>query len=355
MIIGYSLSPGGLLLPYHLGVLQSLSTNNYVTPDTPLAGSSAGSIAVCSHAVGIPSTEALEGTIRISDRCLEQGGARGRLLPLLRKELDDMLPDDAHEIINARPGLIGLAHRELWPVNRPVLATQFETRECLMDAVMDSSTFPFFSTNWPVRLVRRKGERLPRVVVDGFFSVPRERYGCPDFDHALLDDEGNIIGKELDLSDLEMPLLGEVALSEGEVEVSARPKEEKEDYKGTAPGPILYEELDTLSRPKSVVDRTITVCVFPHDTVKFTASKRHDRISPPPDPNGDTAGQMGNLLRLATQASSREELSELYERGLEDAERWVREEEARGWGLNTKERRENYARAVGVDQTAEDD
>lgn len=354
MIIGYSLSPGGLLLPYHLGILQSLSTNNYVTSDTPLAGSSAGSIAVCSHAVGISETETLEATIRVSDHCLEQGGARGRLLPLLRKELDDMLPDNAHEIINDRPGLVGLAHRELWPINRPVLATHFETRECLMDAVMDSSTFPFFSTNWPVRLVRRKGERLPRVVVDGFFSVPRERYGCPDFDHALLDDEGNIIGKELDLNDLEMPLLGEEADREGEVEVSARPKEEKEDYTDTAPGSILYEQREKPSRPKSVVDRTITVCVFPHDTVKFTASEKHDRISPPPDPNGDTSGQMGNLLRLATQASSREELTELYEKGMEDAERWIREEESRGWGLNNKERRENYARAVGGDPMAED-
>lgn len=354
MIIGYSLSPGGLLLPYHLGVLHSLSSNSYVTPDTPLAGSSAGSIAVCSHAVGIPEVNTLEATIRVSDHCLEQGGARGRLLPILRHELDEMLPENAHEIINDRPGLVGLAHRELWPINRPVLATKFETRECLMDAVMDSSTFPFFSTNWPVRLVRRKGERLPRVVVDGFFSVPRDRYGCPDFDHALLDEEGSTMGKELDLNDLEVPLLGAEADSEGEVEVAARPKEEKEDYgKDKAPGHILYEESDTPHRPKSVVERTVTVCVFPHDTVKFTASEKHDRISPPPDPNGDNTGQMGNLLRLATQASSREELTDLYEKGMEDAERWIREEEARGWGLNTKERRENYAKAVGGGRMAE--
>ena len=162
MIIGYSLSPGGLLLPYHLGILEALSVNQYVTPSTPLAGSSAGSIAVCSHSVGISNPATLEATIRVSDHCLEQGGARGRLLPLLRHELDEMLPEDAHEIINNRPGLVGLAHRELWPRNRPVLATQFETRECLMDAVMDSSTFPFFSTNWPVRIVRRRGEKIPR-------------------------------------------------------------------------------------------------------------------------------------------------------------------------------------------------
>ena len=180
--------------------------------------------------------------------------------------------------------------------------------------------------------------------MDGFFSVPRERYGCPDFQHALLNDENF---SDLDLSNLEMPLLGEEADREGEVEVKARPKEEKEDYEGTSPGRIMYEASSTPKR--SVVDRTITCCVFPHDTVKFTASDPHDRISPLPDLGGDTTGQMGNLLRLATQASSREELTALYEKGIQDAERWIREEEAREWGFNTKERREKYIKAIGGD------
>ena len=345
MIIGYSLSPGGLLLPYHLGVLSALEGKKYLTNENPIAGSSAGSIACCSNAVRIPEPEVLEATIRVSDQCQELGGARGRLLPLLRHELDSMLPEDAHEIINNRPGLVGLAHRELWPMNRPVLATKFETRECLMDAVMDSSTFPFFSTNWPVRFVRRRGEKMPRIVVDGFFSVPRERYGCPDFSHALLNDEN---GKDIDLNEIEAPLLGEDAINNGEVEVTARPEEEKEDYTNTPPGHILYEETEkTGKKSASIVDRTVTVSVFPHSTVKLTASGPHDRISPLPDPNGDNVGQMGELLRLATQPSSREELTALYESGIQDAERWIVEEEARGWGLNTKERRENYARAVG--------
>ena len=342
MIIGYSLSPGGLLLPYHLGVFTALENKSYLTDESPIAGSSAGSIACCSNAVRIPELEVLEATIRVSDRCLELGGARGRLLPLLRNELDEMLPENAHEIVNNRPGLVGLAHRELWPVNRPVLATKFETRECLMDAVMDSSTFPFFSTNWPVRFVRRRGEKLPRIVVDGFFSVPRERYGCPDFSHALLGDEN---GKDIDLNDLEAPLLGDAAIMNGEVEVTARPKEEKEDYTNTSPGRILYEESSKPTKA-SVVDRTVTVAVFPHSTVKLTASDPHDRISPLPDPTGDNVGQMGELLRLATQPTSREELTALYESGIQDGERWIAQEEARGWGLNTKQRRENYARAV---------
>ena len=91
----------------------------------------------------------------------------------------------------------------------------------------------------------------------------------------------------------------------------------------------------------------MTVSVFPHSTVKLTASDPHDCISPLPDPTGDNVGQMGELLRLATQPTSREELTALYESGIQDAERWIAQEEARGWGLNTKQRRENYARAVG--------
>jgi len=41
-MIGFSLSPGGLLLPYHMGVLSTLSDKGYITDKTPLAGSSAG-------------------------------------------------------------------------------------------------------------------------------------------------------------------------------------------------------------------------------------------------------------------------------------------------------------------------
>ena len=45
-MIGFSFSPGGLLFPYHLGVIESLSTNGHLTPHSPIAGSSAGAIAV---------------------------------------------------------------------------------------------------------------------------------------------------------------------------------------------------------------------------------------------------------------------------------------------------------------------
>lgn len=46
--LGFSFSPAGLLLPYHLGVIEYLVHSGYLTDHTPIAGASAGSIAcVC--------------------------------------------------------------------------------------------------------------------------------------------------------------------------------------------------------------------------------------------------------------------------------------------------------------------
>lgn len=317
MIVGYSLSPGGLLLPYHLGVLSSLQSRGFIDESTPLAGSSAGAIAVSSFSSGVTTEQTLEATIRVSDRCAELGGARGRLLPFLREEMENLLSGDAHEVVNERTGLVGLAHRELFPANRPVLATSFETRDCLMDAVMDSSTFPFFSTNWPCRLVSRRGERIPRVVVDGFFSVPRDRYGCPDFAHAVPKQSAIAVQRAVDAA-------GERA--DGIVEITDT----------AAAG--LFSDCG-----KALPERVVTVSVFPHETVGLTASESHDSISPPPEE--DSMGQMSNLLRLATQASTRKELTDLYEKGLEDGERWALEEEQRDFGLLTKERRNRFGAA----------
>lgn len=320
MIVGYSLSPGGLLLPYHLGVLSSLQSRGFLDDSTPLAGSSAGAIAVASLSSGVPLEQTLEATIRVSDRCSELGGARGRLLPLLREEMDDLMAVNAHELVNEREGLIGLAHRELFPLNRPVLATKFDTRECLMDAVMDSSTFPFFSTNWPCRLVVRRGERIPRIVVDGFFSVPRERYGCPDFAHA----------KASNLISAGTAVQRTTNLAQEGGEATLELTDDPIDFASAA---------DLVSKCGKVIpERVVTVSVFPHKTVGLTASELHDSISPLPEE--DSMEQMSNLFRLATQPSSREELTELFEKGLADGERWAVEEEQRTFGLTAAERRD---------------
>lgn len=277
MIVGYSLSPGGLLFPWHIGALAGLAYHKVLTDSNPLAGSSAGSIAVASHGAGVRPEVALEATVRMSDQCKLMGGARGNLLPLLKDELDRILDPDVHEVLNNRQGFVGLAYMELFPNYGPVLDTKFEDREHVIDSVCNSSSFPFFSSNWPCRVARRNGESskaqntLPRLAVDGFFSVPRNRFGCPCF-HTM-DHARNV-----------------------------------EDYK---------------------VDRTVTLSVFPHDIVSLSASESHDRISPQVDEE-DPNGQLRYLLRLATQCAERHEYYKLYEDGWKDAERWINEEEQRG-------------------------
>lgn len=178
---GFSLSPGGLLYPYHIGVLAALEHHNHLSPSSPLAGSSAGAIAVASHAAQVKPEVCLDTTVRICDECVQQGGARGRLLPLLEAELEALLHENAHDFVNEREGLTGLAYYELYPGNRPILQTEFESRHDLKEAILNSSMFPFFSTNMPYRIIndnvdtQKKGwlqSKLPSriVVVRSFWA-----------------------------------------------------------------------------------------------------------------------------------------------------------------------------------------
>eukprot|EP00590_Aulacoseira_subarctica_P005649 CAMPEP_0172429132 /NCGR_PEP_ID=MMETSP1064-20121228/49211_1 /TAXON_ID=202472 /ORGANISM="Aulacoseira subarctica , Strain CCAP 1002/5" /LENGTH=333 /DNA_ID=CAMNT_0013174335 /DNA_START=8 /DNA_END=1009 /DNA_ORIENTATION=- len=320
MKLGFSLSPGGLLFPYHLGVLSSLEHRGYITDQTPLAGSSAGAIAVASHAARVDPMEALNGCIRISEQCMASGGsggARGRLMNLLEKELDDMLPHDAHTIVNNRDGLIGFAWKEIFPLpTKNVLATKFNNREDFIEAVVNSSMFPFFTSNLPF-VVRRSSTiskqkkdkeedkniefanmetldnkdydtdstspteevarpkklilpvlTLPRLVVDGFFTVPRQRFGCPIFP------------------------------------------------------------------PHSGVDREVTVSVFPHDTIGLTASEPHNQISPILEEGEDSATLLQMLFQAAVNPSTAREHERIFERGYRDAIRWADEEDRRRAEVN---------------------
>jgi len=261
MRVGISLSPGGLLLPYHLGVLDGLEYCGFCDNTSAIAGASAGAIAAASRACQIDSRKVLQATIDISDRTKAMGGARGRLLPLLNEKLQDFIDEDNFEASKQRP--LAISYREIFPNYRSVHQTQFEHRDDLVKAVCHSSMFPFFSTNWPVTIDRTttaatvanaKSRFVPRILVDGFFAVPRDRFGCPDFD--------------------------------------------------------LADGID--------VDRTVTVSPFPKDFIGLNASPVENCITP----SYEDAFQIDRLFRLATQSSSAEELTELYESGFKDAEQW---------------------------------
>lgn len=172
-------------MPYHIGALEALTYNGQIQPDTPIAGSSAGSIAVAAHACGVSGPKVLEATIQIAEECEALGGARGRLLPRLRAALEELLDDVEFERLQARPGDVAIAYQEVLPLYRSRHQTTFADKTDLVNAICHSSTFPFFTTNWPVAL--DTSSRVPRLVMDGFFAVPRERFGCPDFELAGVD------------------------------------------------------------------------------------------------------------------------------------------------------------------------
>lgn len=264
--IGFSLSPGGLLLPYHAGVLDGLEYNRVLTPESPLAGASAGGIAVAAHGCGISGPRVLEATISIAEDCARRGGAMGRILPRLRYQLDQLVGDSEFERFQNRPSPVTIAYREVFPNNRHHHAKEFEDRQRLIDTVCHSSMFPFFTSPWPVAIDATQSGPVPRLVVDGFFAVPRERFGCPDF---------NLAGVN--------------------------------------------------------VDRTVLVTPFPHESMGLHTilASSQDCISPPAFEDDPHGLQLTQRLVSSTQPLSREILTELYEQGWKDAEKWCRREQER--------------------------
>lgn len=204
-MLAVALSPGGLLLPYHLGVLEALSEYNVIDArQTPISGASAGAIAVSGWSGGVSIEDMLEATIQMSRDCGSR--AQGRLLPLLRQELETLLTDEVFAQLTSRPAFTGIVYREVFPKfwNKQI-QSRFETKEDLIQAVLKSSSFPFFTSNWP--FFRGNGKRLS-FYVDGYFAVPRRRFGCPDLT-ALLP---NVVDRTLCVSCFPMEVVGMIGI-----------------------------------------------------------------------------------------------------------------------------------------------
>jgi len=210
---------------------------------------------------GVPALKTVDATIRVSDRTADQGGAQGRLLAALDEQMEGLIDEEKFQNLVDRPAPTGVCYRKLFPQQESILKTTFESREELFRATGHSCMFPFFSSFWPCRLDTSNGGLLPDVVVDGFFAVPRERFGCPDFG-----------------------------------------------------------ELDEAQRSEAP-DRVVTISPFPHEKMRITCSTKEDSISPTLRDEND----LGNLFRIATECSSASDFIALYERGLRDGEDWCRE------------------------------
>ena len=290
MKLGFSFSPGGLLLPYHLGVLDSLTYHQYLDTSTPLAGASAGAIAVAAQASELSPRRVLDWTVDVCAHCHGHGNGRvrGRLLPLLKQQLHRHIGDAQFDTFQQRTGTVGIAYKEVYPEQRNVLQTEFDSRQDLVTAVCHSSMFPFFTSDFPCLLdytSNGRGGTTLRLVVDGVFAEPDwERLGCPD---------------------LQLLTTSTTAGS------------------------------DDNNDDATKVDREVRVSVLPQAFLPLGKNRKGDSNSNYKDhndiisPTWKGAYQLGRLARLAVQGSSREELTWLYEAGIQDAERWCRNEQDR--------------------------
>ena len=150
-------------------------------------------------------------------------------------------------------------------------------------------------------------------MIDGFFTVPRERFGCPDLN--------SIVAMDNDLPD---PVGFEPIVDEkgNPVELAA------EDTSNSD-----VTEATTTTR-SVVVDRTVAVSCFPKDVMKITAFDDDDIIGP-----DSSEFDIGDLVRIATECTSRKELTTMYEAGLRDGERWCRRNQSQKQKENETMRR----------------
>lgn len=167
----FSFSPAGLLLPYHLGALDYLTSEGYVTEDTPLAGSSAGSLAVVISALNIPLDVAMK-TIYALEEDLRTNGTAYRLKKAVEEHMERILPDDAHLRLNRRRAPVFVTYTHVARL-KGVLVSRFESKRDLIACLCASCNIPFYFSRKPT--LKCRGYHC----VDGYFS-DRKNFGCPD-------------------------------------------------------------------------------------------------------------------------------------------------------------------------------
>mmetsp|Transcript_21618 Transcript_21618/g.36215 ORF Transcript_21618/g.36215 Transcript_21618/m.36215 type:complete len:302 (+) Transcript_21618:88-993(+) len=176
--IGVSFSPAGLLTPFHIGASEQLKKYKLIDNDTALAGSSGGALAAATSAIGISAADAMFCSIYVAQRCRDEG-PRLTLRKALDKVLDDVLPNDAHEILNERNSRCYVAYAEVTPSLRQPLGPQFVYRyrdkQDLIEVLRASCNIPFYFNGNNLGINVRGA-----YAVDGFFSTSLNRFGCPE-------------------------------------------------------------------------------------------------------------------------------------------------------------------------------
>ncbi|GMH38710.1 hypothetical protein BSKO_06594 [Bryopsis sp. KO-2023] len=143
--IGYSFTPGGMLVPYYVGVMKAMTELGLIGPDTPVSGSSAGAIAAAFMASGIDMKDCLEANKRLQLDVLRNGTFQ-KLCNPLRDTLMDMLPEDIHHRANGRVGLAVTIYRPLTH-DRPMegrILDHFSDKEDFVEGIVGSCYIPYY-------------------------------------------------------------------------------------------------------------------------------------------------------------------------------------------------------------------
>lgn len=136
-----SFSGGGIYFFWQLGAVKYLREHYQITR-VPMAGASSGSIVACLSACGVCPLKTVEAAYALSleyDIWNRKLGLIGIWGGLIRKWLDSLLPDNAHEIVSGRLHVViaKAPTLELFEVSH------FESKADLIEAVMASAHVPF--------------------------------------------------------------------------------------------------------------------------------------------------------------------------------------------------------------------
>uniref|UniRef100_A0A3B0NBA0 Phospholipase, putative n=1 Tax=Theileria annulata TaxID=5874 RepID=A0A3B0NBA0_THEAN len=179
--IGFSFSPCGFLMPYHLGILSYLCDYNVINCTVPLSGASSGSLSICYSVLKNTFIYCMNvidsATTRLRQNSVDgENLIKGQNLDTIVKDyLYDTLAEGSNEFINSRIGKITVAYSVLKHL-------KFRTRSCsnftsisdLVDCLRASSYIPIYSSKEPLIY---KGHHC----YDGQLGLNKS-LGCPDTD-----------------------------------------------------------------------------------------------------------------------------------------------------------------------------
>lgn len=148
--LGFGFAAAGLLFPYYIGVVAALQEMRILTPDTKLAGASAGSLIVMCFRSGLSLQLVTNACLDLAKDC-RRNGTRFRLRYVLEGVLREVLPDNVHE---ACSGNTFVAVTRVLPSFTPELVYTFHDREDVINTLLTSCHIPWYFNGSPTTKYR---------------------------------------------------------------------------------------------------------------------------------------------------------------------------------------------------------